>query len=1847
MWTGPTGWATEIHATTERPGATHKVVFRGDREHFFDSLGRIVARVAREATGEITFSYTGSGLDQVVDSRGQTFDVVVSGGSISSITDPAGDTITYVQDPLTGHLLEVKYPQRDITNVYRYASGSGQGGVAGVNGGGSGELRFSVVETVPVRTFTYHQDSELLDEVLDGNGDQVIAVDYYDDDTARVSAIENGLGGQWTFDDERHNSRVNVKSPRGFTTQYLVDGNRQTIQIRELTAGDGSYPQRPGLPDYYEWNFIRDSSCSCGRVEESIEPDGGKFVFSYDADGNLEHLEQHSASGQEDPIQWTWTHDAAGRVTGFTPPQAHTVAPTNDPDPAWSYTMSRVADTGPTNVGGHVYTVSTPAGNVHGSPVEWVWRYDALGRMIEYEGPSHDGVNPGDYDRYLYYGSGTGIQSLLPREHTEYRDNSIRTEFVWHAKGLLSSGTQKNSTTASEYEFTQEFDAEGLLTRWLAPLTADQQYEVQYFYDANAELAVVRYAYFDQPEVVGGSLKTPVWIEKLFLTNAHGQVTAVETDVEAGETALVEAEYDVAGNLEKVIDPDGRTTFSTFDERDMVWMTFDGYGTTIEVHKEYFYDSEGKLTHHLEPFDGGHVRTDRVYDGLDRPEALLATGKFQIVDTFDAASRLLTRVTENWNGAGYVEVERAEYEYDDWHDGYTKATSFVYSTDGTQLLRTNYESIDYGPSSKVASIGRNGTPYLWFSYDTQGRLSAMFDGDGNREDYSYDPEDGYLEIHTRTLHDEVDGSLAVYEKRYERDPAGRVIEAQYVAPGEPDRVYKYGYDSVDNLVFMEEPNGQVTERVHGYDGRRLEVLRDVDAGTGQASSHEQYDYSSGGRLTHATDDRNKTVSFVRDLRGRLTDEVNADGSKWSWDYDEAGYIERTTTPTGKTFDLTYDTWGRPETRTIKLGTTVLRTDTYVWNAQGHLESATKVENGVTSIVTFTRDSEGRVLTESQDGAQVTYLRDGLGRLQRLIGPSGHFREYAYDEHQRVQSVHQGQGGTLGSEIVGFEWFGPGGALSRATKNGGSAGVLSVGRDGFSSVTSLETEVSGSNVLGYSYDFDQSRRVRYEKREHQANKGDVYSYDGMNRLIGFIRDSKDPVTQADNPGAGILFGEKKDYVLTGTNHRQSVVTSSFSGNSSTESYVVHPDRNHYTNVGGQTRTQSLDGNLLTHGSRSFVYDATDNLISVKDGGVTVASFTYDALGRRLSKTVGNVTTRYVYAGPWLIEEYQKDGSSPEVLDAVHYHGTGVDDVLMSKRVDRADLDSDGDFGELIDLYHHSDRQGSRTALTLGNGSVVESYRYDVYGEPTVFNSGGSPVASIPSGNSFLYTGREYDQSTGYYHYRARTYDPATGSFLQEDPLGLADGLNPVAYVLASPTMFADPMGTSAISDAAADIWDFLQANRRLLGTIIDTVLDILGPLGDLLDLISAASGYDIRGWMRNGFSGPMTKLSWWDRATTGLSSLAGVVGGVVSVVPKLKRIFKKLEAIIDGLKRGKAKKASPKAPPYCFVAGTLVLMLSGSVQAIEDVRVGDLVACEADRGFPEDANFERTNLPYPDQHREVTETVWQRMRLEVLEEASGNLADVVLLRPRAWVARRGVTPGATLWFEVASQHLRGEASVLAVEECPRVAEQSSGERAVVGTFRRQADAVWALSLEGQDEPIIGTAEHPFFSRTRGSWIPLGRLEPGECLETAAGETVCVEGVTPLAENVEVFNLEVHRSHTFYVGESAVAVHNNHEPPAPKRKARSRRGQTDQERVAELRDRRRQRRERQSRDRVGQKRSGEGWRDRESANRGSGGERPKGPSGADRQRNVGVDEEHSRRGGAPGKGGRGGARGRRGG
>src|SRR5262249_6033964 len=114
------------------------------------------------------------------------------------------------------------------------------------------------------------------------------------------------------------------------------------------------------------------------------------------------------------------------------------------------------------------------------------------------------------------------------------------------------------------------------------------------------------------------------------------------------------------------------------------------------------------------------------------------------------------------------------------------------------------------------------------------------------------------------------------------------------------------------------------------------------------------------------------------------------------------------------------------------------------------------------------------------------------------------------------------------------------------------------------------------------------------------------------------------------------------------------------------------------------------------------------------------------------------------------------------------------------------------------WYLQDRMFSVRDVTDADGHVVDHLEYDQFG---VILSETNPAA----GDRFKYTGREFDPAVGLYHYQARAYDPASRTFLQQDPLGHAAGdTNLYRYVFNDPTGLRDPSGTMAVSEYAVQL-----------------------------------------------------------------------------------------------------------------------------------------------------------------------------------------------------------------------------------------------------------------------------------------------------------------------------------------------------------------------------------------------------------------------------------------------------------
>jgi len=214
-------------------------------------------------------------------------------------------------------------------------------------------------------------------------------------------------------------------------------------------------------------------------------------------------------------------------------------------------------------------------------------------------------------------------------------------------------------------------------------------------------------------------------------------------------------------------------------------------------------------------------------------------------------------------------------------------------------------------------------------------------------------------------------------------------------------------------------------------------------------------------------------------------------------------------------------------------------------------------------------------------------------------------------------------------------------------------------------------------------------------------------------------------------------------------------------------------------------------------REFTYDFDNQLASVEMPDGKVHSFTYDALGRRVSQ---KIDTGVMGGGPYettvyvcsthesglgqVVAEY--DAGQPASNPERHYvYGAYVDEPLVFLAPSAQPL---------APTYYHRNRKYDIVGLTSSTGTVLERYAYTPYGEVTFLNAVGTvqvPHAS-PLGNPYLFTGQRYDAAPALHFFKGRYYDAGLGRFLNRDPLGYVDGMS--LYVAPFAMRFSvDPSG----------------------------------------------------------------------------------------------------------------------------------------------------------------------------------------------------------------------------------------------------------------------------------------------------------------------------------------------------------------------------------------------------------------------------------------------------------------------
>jgi RHS repeat-associated protein len=530
---------------------------------------------------------------------------------------------------------------------------------------------------------------------------------------------------------------------------------------------------------------------------------------------------------------------------------------------------------------------------------------------------------------------------------------------------------------------------------------------------------------------------------------------------------------------------------------------------------------------------------------------------------------------------------------------------------------------------------------------------------------------------------------------------------------------------------------------------------------------------SGGQVPFAgqtswpgltVDDNGNRTSFGYDALNRKVSQTNADGESYVFTFDRDDNIRTVTDPNGSVVTKVYDALNRMTETTVSRGAGVLGTtrETYSYDGLSRLVRAAD-DNGnaaqATQVTEYVYDSLSRLLEERQNGRAISSRYTGDGKRTQVTYPGGRVISRTFDGLDRIKQLKDGP-----SVLADTDWIGPGmRELRRVNGNGtaltflNDAGNADVGYDAVQRLVRLRVVGAGGAIVDREYAYNRASQRTVERRHDDFGLTDRYTYDSAYRVTASSYD-QDGLT-------GAIPRELRSaaYVMDGVGNRRQVQKQTSVG-PTVEAYAVNAV-NEYVSVAGVARTNDDNGNLTDDGSRLFFYDYKNRLVGVSERatGNPVATYEYLADGRRAKKVVYSQTTpgqvqkatAFFYDGAQEVEE-QDAGSG--LTEATYVWSPVYVDELVTY------TNSAGTF------YTHQDARCDVVAITDAAGNVVERVRFDDFGRAEIRGPGGGEVrAASAVGCAYGFQGRRLDAETGLLYFRARMYDPATGRFLQRDPV----------------------------------------------------------------------------------------------------------------------------------------------------------------------------------------------------------------------------------------------------------------------------------------------------------------------------------------------------------------------------------------------------------------------------------------------------------------------------------------------
>jgi RHS repeat-associated protein len=683
-------------------------------------------------------------------------------------------------------------------------------------------------------------------------------------------------------------------------------------------------------------------------------------------------------------------------------------------------------------------------------------------------------------------------------------------------------------------------------------------------------------------------------------------------------------------------------------------------------------------------------------------------------------------------------------------------------------------------------------------------------------------------------------------------------------------ITSYTYNSFGEPLTVTDPLGNVTTNTYDANGNLLTVTPPVPV-TGTAASITQFAYDTKGQLTTITDPLNhittmtyyptglihtitdpqsNVTSYEYDLRGNRTAVVDALLNRTAFAYDAGNRLTGITYADSTTVSFTYDARGRRISVTDQNG----KVTSYTYD---DADRVTSVTDAALNVTHYAYDLENNLLNITDAAGHTTsFVYDAFGRVTQTAFPSSFTENYAYDAIGNVTSKTDRKNQTIlyvydalnrlshkgYPDATGVDYaYDLAGKIKQATDPTGSYGFAYDNMDRMIGTTTQYSFLPGNtHINSYSYDAA-SDRTGFTAPDGSTN---TYSYDTLGRLSTLTNSLTGQFSYSyDNLSHRISLnrpnGVNTSYNYDSISRLLNVLHKSGATTLDGAAYT-------YDNAGNRIAKTNFLNSVMEH----YTYDPIYQLTQVTQGTATMESYSYDAIGNRLSSLdmsscVYN-SSNELTSTPSTTFTYDNDGNTRTKTDvsgtttyswdfenrlsSVALPGTGGTVTFeydpFERRIQKSSASRTTDYmydgadsieetdatgalqtqytqGEGVDqpmaeirggaagsAYYQQDALSSVTSISGTTGTLLNSDIYDAFGNITA--STGSFA------NPFQYTARDNDSETGLRYYRARYFDSVTGRFLSEDPIEFAGGTNFYRYVENSPLNYLDPFGLQSSS-----------------------------------------------------------------------------------------------------------------------------------------------------------------------------------------------------------------------------------------------------------------------------------------------------------------------------------------------------------------------------------------------------------------------------------------------------------------